>query len=176
MFTGVDEFTANYYKSKYNRDFIIGRLEPPKPRVPLPIKVPPYNGFGDEVDSLGYVYRLIPKAPKKDFFKFVDNDKNLLRFTARLNTLNIEDAERRFIITFYLADDTISVFEPQQRNSGIVEGKFLERRKYKSNSGLSEFLTLRDFEIGKNIVINDFNFQILSCDDYTEKFLEEHIK
>ena len=53
--------------------------------------MPPYNGFGDEVDSLGYVYRLVPKAPKKDFFKFVDNDKNVLRFTARLNTLNIED-------------------------------------------------------------------------------------
>lgn len=155
---------------------MIGRLEPPKPKGTLPIKVPPYNGYGDEADSLGYVYRLVPKPPKKDFFKFVDNDKNLLRFTARLNTLNIEDVERRFIITFYLADDTISVFEPQQRNSGIVEGKFLERRKYKSNSGLSEFLTLRDFEVGKNIVINEFNFQILSSDDYTEKYLEAHIK
>lgn len=40
----------------------------------LPARViPPYNGFGDEEDSLGYVYRLIPKAPKKDFFKWVDN-------------------------------------------------------------------------------------------------------
>jgi len=35
--------------------------------------IPPYNGFGDENDSLGYVYRLIPKPPKKDFFKWVDN-------------------------------------------------------------------------------------------------------
>jgi len=32
------------------------------------IIIPPYNGFGDENDSLGYVYRLVPKPPKKDFF------------------------------------------------------------------------------------------------------------
>jgi hypothetical protein len=37
------------------------------------IIIPPYNGFGDEEDSLGYVYRLIPKPPKKDYFKWVDN-------------------------------------------------------------------------------------------------------
>ena len=37
------------------------------------IIIPPYNGFGDENDSLGYVYRLVPKPPKKDFFKWVDN-------------------------------------------------------------------------------------------------------
>jgi arginine utilization protein RocB len=39
----------------------------------LDIIIPPYNGFGDENDSLGYVYRLVPKPPKKDFFKWVDN-------------------------------------------------------------------------------------------------------
>ena len=39
----------------------------------LDIIIPPYNGFGDEKDSLGYVYRLVPKPPKKDFFKWVDN-------------------------------------------------------------------------------------------------------
>jgi len=162
--------------AKFNREFKIGRLEPPKPRSSGPIKVPPYNGFGDEVDSLGYVYRLVPKAPKKDFFKFVDNDKNVLRFTARLNTLNIEDVERRFIIKFYLADDTISVFEPRTRNSGIVEGKFLERKKYKSNQGFNEFIVLRDFQINKNIMINGFNFEILTSDDYSANYLEENIK
>ena len=49
----------------------------------------------------------------------------------------VEDKERRFIISFYLADDTISVFENQQRNSGFMEGKFLERKKYKSITGLT---------------------------------------
>lgn len=56
----------------------------------------------------------------------MDNDGKVLRFTARFNTQVPEDVDRRFIISYYLADDTISIFEPAQKNSGIVEGKFLE--------------------------------------------------
>lgn len=40
----------------------------------------------------------------------MDNDKNILRFTARLNTTIVEDKERRFIVSYYLADDSISIF------------------------------------------------------------------
>ena len=78
------------------------------------MQVPPHNGFGDEVDSLGYVYKLIAKKPKIDFFKYVDNDKKILRYTARFNTKVPEDVDRRFIISFYLADDTISIFEDRK--------------------------------------------------------------
>lgn len=109
---GVDPFTQKYYKEKYNRHFEIGQIEFPKPREPKPIIVPPHNGFGDEVDSLGYVYKLLPDKPKRDFFKYVDNDKKILRFTAQLNTKTPEDVDRRFIIAFYLSDDSISIFEP----------------------------------------------------------------
>jgi hypothetical protein len=81
---------------------------------------------------MGYVKKLLPDKPKKDFFKYVDNEKKILRFTAKLNNKIPEDADRRFIISFFLADDTISIFEPAQKNSGIIEGKFLERKKYKA--------------------------------------------
>ena len=95
------------------------------------MEIPPYNGFGNEEDSLGNVYRLVPKQPKKDYFKWVDNQIQL-RFNARMNTDKPEDVIRRFIITFYLNDDTVMVYEPQVRNSGIVSGKFLEKMKYKN--------------------------------------------
>lgn len=65
-------------------------------------QIPPYNGFGNEEDTLGYIYDLIPKKPKGDFFKSVDNDKKILRYTARFNTRVPEDIDRRFIISFYL--------------------------------------------------------------------------
>ena len=109
---GVDEFTQHFYKVKYGKHFDIGQVEFPKPKEPKPLQIPPHNGFGDEVDSLGYVYKLMPDKPKRDFFKYVDNDKKILRFTARLNTRVPEDLERRFIIAFYLSDDTLSIFEP----------------------------------------------------------------
>ena len=31
--------------------------------------IPPYNGYGSEEDSLGYVYNLMPKVPKKNINK-----------------------------------------------------------------------------------------------------------
>jgi len=81
------------------------------------LQIPPYNGFGDEEDSLGYVYRLVPKPPKKDYFKWMDNQQ-YVRFKARFNTNKPEDIGREFIITFFLHDDTVLVYEPVQRNSG----------------------------------------------------------
>jgi hypothetical protein len=66
---------------------------------------------------LGYVYRLIPKPPKKDFFKWVDQ-QICLRFTAKFNTTKPEDVNRSFIITYYLNDDSLQIYEPPVRNSG----------------------------------------------------------
>jgi hypothetical protein len=133
--------------------------------------VPPHNGFGDEIDILAYVYDLLPKKPKIDFFKYVDNDKKVLRYTARLNTKEPEDVDRRFIISFYLADDTISIFEPAQKNSGIIEGPFLKKNKYKNVDMGGAFITPTELPIGGDIKINSYNFHILGCDDYTTKYL-----
>lgn len=171
---GVDRFTQAHYQDKHGRHFPLGDIEQPKPRDNVEIQVPPHNGFGDEVDSLGYVYDLIPKKPKIDFFKYVDNDKKILRYTARFNTKVPEDVDRRFIISFYLADDTISIFEPAQKNSGIIEGPFLERRKYKNVDRNNDFITPTELPIGGDIKINGYNFHLLGCDDYTTKYLATH--
>jgi hypothetical protein len=100
------------------------------------------------------MYRLIPQKPKGDFFKAVDNDKRILRYTAQFNTRVPEDVDRRFIISFYLADDTISIYEPAMKNSGIIPGKFLERGKYKNVDKNMEFLTPTDMPVGGNVKIN----------------------
>lgn len=173
--TGVDKFTQDFYAEKYGYNFPISQIEYPAIPDQAPIVIPPYNGFGDEVDTLGYIYKLIPDKPKGDFFKSVDNDKKILRYTAKFNTRVPEDFDRRFIISFYLADDSISIYEPAQKNSGIMEGKFLERRKYKNVDNGGAFITPSDMPIGGNIKINGYSFNLLSCDEYTRKYLEEFL-
>lgn len=121
------------------------------------------------------MFKLIPDKPKKDFFKQVDNEGKILRFTARFNTRVPEDLERRFIISFFLSDDSISIYEPAQKNSGIVEGKFLERSKYKNVDRGNEFVTPTDLAIGGDVRINGYSFHILSCDEYTKKYLDGHL-
>lgn len=106
---------------------------------------------------------LLPKPPKRDFIKFMEKDRrgldsNVLRFLARMNTTKPIDQERRFIISYYLSDDTISVFEPPVRNSGIYNSIryiifsskttiyknlicfFLLHRKFQLNSSTSTLL------------------------------------
>jgi len=172
---GVDLYTQQYYQQNFGKVFELGETE--QPRVPSSkgVIVPPHNGFGDEEDSLGYVFKLVPKQPKKDYFKYVDNDHKILRYTAKLNTKVPEDIERRFIVSFYLSDDTVSVFEPANKNSGIVEGKFLERRKYKNVDKNMEFITPTDFPLGGDVKINGYSFKILSCDEYTDNYLKGHL-
>ena len=48
-------------------------------------------------------------------------DSNVLRFLAKMDTTKPIDMERRFIISYFLSDDTILVFEPPVRNSGIYD-------------------------------------------------------
>jgi hypothetical protein len=171
----VDQFTADFFREHQGKSFTVGSIEYPKPRDPIERQIPPHNGFGDEIDSLGYVYRLIPEKPKKDFFKAVDNEGKILRFTAKFNTRVPEDVDRRFIIQFFLSDDSISIYEPAQKNSGIVEGKFLERRKYKNVDKNFDFITPTDLAIGSDVKINGYSFHVLSTDEFTKKYLDTHL-
>jgi len=146
----------------------------PEPRPPVVRQVPPYNGFGQEIDTLGYIYDLVPKKPKGDFFKSVDNDKKVLRYTARFNTRVPEDVDRRFIISFYLSDDSISIYEPPVKNSGIIPGPVLRRNKYKNVDKNNAFITPTDMPIGGDIKVNGFHYHLLSCDEYTTNYLSGH--
>lgn len=172
---GVDESTQKWYRTKFGYEFPLSGISQPSIPEQVPIQTPPYNGFGDEVDTLGQMYRLVPQKPKVDFFKSVDNDKNVLRFTARFNTRVPEDIDRRFIVSFYLADDSISIYEPALKNSGIIPGKFLHRRKYKNVDKANAIITPTDMPVGGDVKINGHSFHILSVDDYTQKYLNDHL-
>ena len=173
---GCDEFTADYYLKNYKRNFPLGGFEDPPQKEKGRIIIPPYNGFGSEEDSLGNCLRLVNQPPKKDYYKYIDNDKLILRFLARLNTRELEDVDRRFLISFFLADDTIQVYEMKNRNSGIWEGKFLERSKYKNVENDNKQFTISDFEIGKSMIINTFSFYVIDADEFTKKWLAENLR
>ena len=116
----------------------------------------------------------MPQKAKIDFFKAMDNSAKILRFTARFNTRVPEDVDRRFLISFFLADDCIGVYEPAQKNSGIIECKFLHKRKYKNVDNNNEIITPSDLAIGGNVKINGHSFHILSADDYTINYLNQY--
>ena len=86
-----------------------------------------------------------------------------------------EDKDRKFIISYRLADDMITIYEPPQRNSGTLGGKFLERTKArKPGSSLDnpEFYSPADFKIGAVIEIYKHKFVITDADRYVLTYLE----
>ncbi|CAF2474287.1 unnamed protein product [Rotaria sp. Silwood2] len=81
----------------------------------------------------------------------MENDHRVLHYEAVLDSPLEDDKLRKFIISYRLGDDTISVHEPPQRNTGIIGGRFLER----SHSTLErpQFYRPADFYIGATIEV-----------------------
>ncbi|XP_063300338.1 EF-hand domain-containing family member C2 [Pelobates fuscus] len=180
-----DEFTKNYYRTKYGiEDFAPVQYKAAPPQR-TERKLPPYNGFGSEEDSLCSCLGLLPKPPQRDFKKFMEKDRNglesnVLRFVAKLATDNPIDKERKFIISYFLCDDSVSVFEPPQRNSGIDGGKFLERCRVKKpgqelfKSELSDYFKAEDLFVGARVKFNDHNFILVDADEYVFNYMEKN--
>ena len=109
----------------------------------------------------------------KDFFKWVDQQLQL-RFNAKFSNPLPEDANRQFIITYYLNDDSLQIYEPPARNSGFSTGKFLERGQHKNVLLGGEVFKPEHIVIGRDAKINGYWFHITDCDDFTKKWYAEN--
>lgn len=177
----MDNFTKAFYYQNFgatdfgslNDENYLGGKPVPHPKM----EIPPYNGYGSLEDSLQNCLYLIPEPPKKDYIKLMENEHKILRYEAVLETTRAEDKGRKFIISYRLSDDTIGVYEPPMRNSGIIGGKFLENsRVAKPGTTLQKpvFYGPQDFLIGSVITIFKHKFKIIGADLFVLKFAEEH--
>ena len=135
--------------------------------------VPAYDGYGSPEDSLGSVFALRPKPPKTDMKKMFKQDMHILRFNSKLVSTEPDDENREFIISFYCGDDTIQIYEVCDKNSGRIGGKFMEKKTHKNpvtNNNYEE----KDFCLGRTIFLGGFRFQLVSADEYTEKYMEDN--
>ncbi|XP_036921627.1 EF-hand domain-containing family member C2 [Sturnira hondurensis] len=182
-----DEFTKTYYKTKYGID----NCTSISCKAPSPPKIegnfPRYTGFTTEVESvrpsLGLVP--IPRPNVEGFWKFMEKDSygyksNILRFFAKLITDKCADEDRLFVISYVLSNNTISVFEPIERNSGYTGGLFLKKMPIKRprqeviKSGLPEYIQPEELYIGAKVNLNGYIFILLNADEYTLKFMEDN--
>ncbi|XP_059621802.1 EF-hand domain-containing family member C2 [Phlebotomus argentipes] len=180
-----DAFTRNFYKEKYGLEGITPlekAQDPDQTSVVLKPKerqLPAFNGWGTHQDSEENCKTLEPKPPKTDVKKFISHENQVLRFGAKLISRIKENSERIFIVNYYLADDTISVFEKPVRNSGFTGGRFLHRKQFflpnqnLMSSVRPQIFAPQHFFIGSRIQLSDHVFEIVSADchvfDYMEK-------
>ena len=104
---------------------------------------------------------------------YVKLDKKVLRFFGYFKESIVEkELEsgriRLLVIFYYLTDDTISIVDTRQENSGIPQGGFLSRGKiYKEDGSL---LSFKDFKIGGDVMIYSKYVRIYDADQFTRDF------
>ena len=104
---------------------------------------------------------------------YVKLDKKVLRYFGYFKESIVEkELEsgriRLLVLYYYLTDDTISIVDTRQENSGIPQGGFLIRGKvYKEDGSL---LTFRDFQIGEDLLIYSKYVRIYDADKFTRDF------
>ncbi|KAG7391308.1 EF-hand domain-containing member C2 [Phytophthora pseudosyringae] len=119
-----------------------------------------------------------------------DLDGKQLRFRARFQDLPRGDmhAERDFVLTYFLEDETLAVFEPRVRNSGVLGGRFLDRGRYRKDPKLSQSSMTRDAAVPIHYQASDiyvgavltFEFsphqrlELVEADSQTLSFCESH--
>jgi len=168
---GCDEFTRDYYDKVYGVLFEDIPVQFDESIERPQMVIPPHVAPGAEEDSLGSFLYLIPKVPKKNFRRMMENDRKILRFMARLDTDAPEDQGRIFVIKYFMADDTVAAFEPPQKNSGIMGGKFIQRGRVKKPNS-HEYYTQADFYTGARIEFNRFGFYLYQADEYSLSYME----
>ncbi|KAL1497141.1 hypothetical protein ABEB36_008147 [Hypothenemus hampei] len=189
VLTDCDAFTKEYYAAKYGISEFNSLPEPTQNKETVYIakprerELPPWNGFGTYEDSAQNCITVEPKAPNKNLKKFllydrVGLDSHILRFKAKMVSKIPENCTRNFIISYYLTDDTIAVFEIGSRNSGFGTSTFASRAEvqlpgqkiYVSKHPLC--YTSEHMYIGATLIINGFTFVLTNADEYALRYME----
>jgi hypothetical protein len=163
----ADRNTRNFYEEQ---NYAFG---PPIIRAAAEVtmherEVPPATGFGSEEDSLRSVAgSLLPgPAPVKKL-----GENKVLSFFCSLLSGGIDDIDRRFVITYYVQDQTMKIIEPPVRNSGFTGGVFLSRRAVKKPNG--ELLTEKDLYVGCRLKVLKHEFLLLDTNETTLHWMED---
>ncbi|KAI4467069.1 ef-hand domain c-terminal containing protein [Holotrichia oblita] len=189
LLTDCDPFTKKYYSTKYGVDTFEAIAKPNDSEeqayhpTPTQRELPPWNGFGTHEDSAQNCITVELKAPHRDFKKFlkfdrVGMDSHILRHEARMVSRIPENCSRVFVISYYLSDDTISVYEIAKRNSGFASSNFFSRDKVKLpgqpvySSKPPKCYTAQHMFVGAQLIINSFHFIMIDADEYALRYKE----
>lgn len=168
-----DKFTQDYFRDKYGITEY-NPIDVSEPEAPRPKRIPPpYNGYGDEEDSLASWRSLDIRPPRKDETNWLKYGDNVVKYALKLDNGIATDSIRKFVLSCFLADSTISIFEPVQRNSGIVGGKFLQRTKVK-NPETDKLFVAQDFWVGRHVNINGYPFVVYATDERSLSYMEQN--
>ncbi len=173
LFYDCDGVTQRWYMEHKGIDQQANRIDVSIPEEKKPELVPPPpTGFGGDEDSLQSWKYLIPKPKKTDLARLKAATGKTLKFMAKMISSRPTDDGRIFRITWYLDDDTMAIYEPRQRNTGIMGGAMACRDRYK-NPQTGEYYKLADFYVGSLVEVAAHLMEITEADEFSLKYMEQ---
>lgn len=103
---------------------------------------------------------------EKDALKLTRYAQDVFRFGAQLLHPSPENEGRQFIICYYLADDTVSVYELPVHNSGHLGGKIFARRAVDTVANPSSL------KVGATVQLDGVDYVLTEMDERTRRYLE----
>lgn len=135
LLVDCDDNTKRYCRNEFgitHEPVLLMREEEHPVIQPIPILGDGFLPIGSNEDTLATVYGM-PRVTK-DTMKISRNQGRVLRAKAVLVSGGPIDLSRSFLVTFFLEDDTLQIYEENRRNSGINGGNFLKRGRYKNDA------------------------------------------
>jgi len=172
----TDDTARWYYENLGIDQGFVPTTKPVKETIvhPIPGKNTGFLTIGSEKDTLATVYGQ-PK-PTKDYDKATRNRNRELRCAVEMLSGSGVNKSRKFMLTFYLEDDTIQIYEEAERNSGIASGVFLRRGVYTNelpfNSDVPRSFVPQDIYLGNVLGLNGFEVRITEVDRLSMTFCE----
>ncbi|GFQ81432.1 EF-hand domain-containing family member C2 [Trichonephila clavata] len=198
-----DEFTKEFYKHKFDKEFVPVTL-PELKRFKYRNLVYPQE-FGKPSDSLTSCWKIGPSSNKKitnmcNSFSILQNkgggsenllqfhrlcrdglDGKILRFLSNILTDEPIKKHDFFVISFYLEDDTIEInkFDLNQTCNYGLGRIHLHRMKVAKPTtnpvnANNCFYQKSDLYVGNVICANSEQHYLFDADEYTLKYMEEH--
>ena len=163
----ADRQTRAFYES--NEISLESRMEQvPRIAVFHEREIPPSTGFGSEEDSLRSCQG--PLQPNPPRIKKLGENR-VLTFLGVLESGGTDAVHRRFVVTYYLQDQTLKIEEKPIRNSGFVSGVFLSRCVVPHETG--DALNERCLFVGAVVSVYKHKFRLIETDESTLRWMEE---
>jgi hypothetical protein len=100
-----------------------------------------------------------------------DEQVQVLNFAAKLHTRNPDDLRRKFVVSFFLFDQTLQIYEELVPNSGFRHGKFLQKTRV-VNPATQRFFAPPDFHVGARINVGGRIFELTAASQLAYGIME----
>jgi hypothetical protein len=91
-----------------------------------------------------------------------DEQVRVLNFRAKIVSRDRTDLLRKFVVSFYLFDQTLQIYEEYVPNSSFRWGKFLQKTRV-INPATRQFFQSGDFFVGQKITVAGVVFELLDA-------------